>query len=288
MQHLGPEVASATPAPPVKAGLAQVMAILNLTPDSFSDGGRLGDPAAALAAARQAEADGAAWLDLGGESSRPGAEPVAAAVELDRVLPVVEALHAGSRLPLSIDTAKAAVAAAALQAGCAMVNDISAGRDPEMFTVVAAAGVPYVLMHMHGEPRTMQAEPRYDDVVDAVLAFFHHRMQAAITAGLAEERIVLDPGIGFGKTTAHNLSLLRALPRLRRETGRPLLIGLSRKRFLPQVMGRELPPEERDGWSHAFHALIARDCDLLRVHDVPGAVAAVRAAAALAEGGAAA
>ncbi len=259
---------------------AALMGVINATPDSFSDGGRSLDPAAAVAIALAMRAAGAAWFDVGGESTRPGATPVPLAEELQRVVSVVAAL-AGLGLPISIDTAKAAVARAAIVAGAAMVNDVSAGSDPAMFATVATAGCPLVLMHMQGTPATMQRAPAYTDVVDEVRAFLAARLAAAVAAGVREDAIVLDPGIGFGKSLAHNLALVRAVPRLAADLGRPLLLGISRKTFLATAAGVDLPPAQRDPLSHLVHAALAPHCALLRVHDVAGAAAALRLAAAL-------
>ena len=261
----------------VVARPAALMGILNTTPDSFSDGGRhLGVTAAVAAGVAMVQA-GAEWLDIGGESSRPGAEPVTAVEETARVVPVIRALRAaGVSVPLSIDTTKAVVAKAALDAGASAVNDISAGGDPQMFPLVAAHGCPLVLMHMQGTPRTMQVAPTYGDVVAEVIAHLAERMRAAVAAGVAESAMLLDPGIGFGKSRDHNLTLLRALPRMNRELGRPLVLGISRKSFLTGVTGEALPAQERDAASHVVHALIAGECALLRVHDVAGAHAALR------------
>jgi dihydropteroate synthase len=259
---------------------AQVMGIINVTPDSFSDGGQCLDPAAAVAAGERMAAAGAAWLDVGGESSRPGAEPIPVAEELRRILPVIAGLRArGCRLPISVDTAKATVARAALDAGADAINDITAGADPGMFPLAAERSCPLALMHMRGTPATMQQAPRYDDVVDEVRAFLAGRMKAAAACGVSLEAMILDPGIGFGKTVAHNLELLRALPRLAAEFDRPLLVGLSRKSLIAALAGGNLPPHERDGASHVLHALIAPVCALLRVHDVAGACAACALAA---------
>lgn len=255
------------------------MGILNATPDSFSDGGQHVGPGRALASARGMVAAGAAWLDVGGESTRPGAQPVAAELELERVLPVIEALaSAGLDAAISIDTAKAAVAERALAAGAVLVNDVSAGGDPAMLPLVASTGAGLCLMHMRGRPETMQDDPRYDDVVDVVEAFLAARMAAAGAAGVRDEQLVLDPGIGFGKTLAHNCALLRALPRLARNLGRPLLVGVSRKRMIAALLGEDIPAERRDAASHLLHVQLAPHCALLRVHDVPGAAAALRLA----------
>lgn len=256
---------------------AALMGILNATPDSFSDGGRHMGADAAVAAGVAMVRAGAAWLDVGGESSRPGADAVSAAEESARVVPVISALRAaGVTIPISIDTTKAVVAEAALAAGASAVNDITAGGDPAMFSVVATHGCPLVLMHMQGTPRTMQAAPTYGDVVDEVIAYLEQRLRAAVAAGVAEAAILLDPGIGFGKTLEHNLALLRALPRMNRTLGRPLVLGVSRKSFLASVSGVALPAQERDAASHIVHAVIAGECALLRVHDVVGAQAALR------------
>ena len=245
-----------------------LLGVVNVTPDSFSDGGAYLDAAAAITHGLQLEAQGAAILDIGGESTRPGAVTVDASEELARVIPVIEGLRAdGSAARVSIDTSKAAVAAAAVHAGATMVNDVTALRgDPEMAAVIAAAGVQCCLMHMKGTPRTMQADPHYNDVVDDVKAFLHERMTAAVGAGIAESRIVLDPGIGFGKTVEHNLELLRRLDELL-ALGRPLMIGTSRKSFLGRLTGREV--DDRLAATIASNVLAyARGATLFRVHDV--------------------
>ncbi|HEX3692610.1 MAG TPA: dihydropteroate synthase, partial [Solirubrobacteraceae bacterium] len=216
----------------------RLMGIVNVTPDSFSDGGRYLDADAAVAHGLALAAQGADILDVGGESTRPGAEPVAVEEELRRVVPVVRALgeRAGA-VQISIDTAKAEVARAALAAGATLVNDVTALRgDPEMAAVVAQAGCDCCLMHMRGEPRTMQRAPEYGDVVSEVKAFLEQRLAFAVQAGIAEQRILLDPGIGFGKTAEHNLELLRRLDELV-ALGRPVLVGTSRKSFLTPAAG---------------------------------------------------
>src|ERR1700742_3800236 len=209
-----------------------VMGVVNVTPDSFSDGGLYEDPGAALAHGVQLDAEGAGILDIGGESTRPGAEPVDAAAELGRVLPVIEGLITRCvRAQISIDTSKAVVAAQALDAGATLVNDVTALRgDPAMAELVAQRGVDCCLMHMLGEPRTMQDDPRYDDVVSDIKSFLEERMAFAIAAGVAEERILLDPGIGFGKTAEHNLELLARLDEFV-ALGRELGIGTARQAF---------------------------------------------------------
>jgi dihydropteroate synthase len=245
-----------------------VMGVVNVTPDSFSDGGLYIDAEAAIAHAVELEAEGAGILDIGGESTRPGADPVEAPAELKRVLPVIEGLRArGVTAQLSIDTSKAAVAAAALDAGASLVNDVTALRgDPEMAGLVAARGVRCCLMHMLGEPRTMQDDPRYDDVVSDVKAFLEERMAFAVAHGVAEERILLDPGIGFGKTADHNLELLARVDELV-ALGRPVVIGTSRKSFLGRITGR--PVDDRLAATIATNVLAyERGARVFRVHDV--------------------
>jgi dihydropteroate synthase len=243
-----------------------LLGVVNVTPDSFSDGGRFVDPGVALAHGRALAAEGAAFVDVGGESTRPGAEPVSAAVELARVLPVIEGLVADG-VAVSIDTSKAEVARAALAAGAVLVNDVTALRgDPAMAGVVAEAGADVCLMHMLGEPRTMQDDPRYDDVVGEVEAFLATRAEAAVAAGIPRERIALDPGIGFGKTLEHNLALLRALPRL--TALGPLMLGVSRKRFLGTLTGREVAADRVAASTAAALWCYRGGAHLLRVHDV--------------------
>ncbi|HLI59105.1 MAG TPA: dihydropteroate synthase [Solirubrobacteraceae bacterium] len=244
------------------------MGILNVTPDSFSDGGRFTDRGRAVEHGLAMEREGADIIDVGGESTRPGAEPVPEDEELARVVPVIEGLRAaGLEASISIDTSKAAVATAALEAGADLVNDVSALRaDPEMAALVAERGVPCVLMHMRGEPRTMQRDPRYADVVAEVRAFLEERLAAAVAAGIAEERIWIDPGIGFGKTAEHNLTLLRELDALA-DLGRPIVIGTSRKSFLGRITGRDYT-----GLAAATVATSVlayeRGARVFRVHDV--------------------
>lgn len=253
----------------------KLMGVVNVTPDSFSDGGRYLDADAATAHGVELVRDGAEILDVGGESTRPGAEPVGVEEELRRVVPVVEGL-AGTAT-VSIDTSKAAVAEAAIEAGATIVNDVTALRgDAEMAGLCAERGVGVVLMHMPGNPRTMQDDPVYDDVVGEVKAFLAERVEAAVAAGVAEERIWLDPGIGFGKTLEHNLELLRRLGELR-ELGRPLVVGTSRKSFIGRVDGSGV--EDRLGGTIASSILAAAEgADVLRVHDVAEMAQAVRVA----------
>jgi dihydropteroate synthase len=246
--------------------MTKLMGVVNVTPDSFSDGGLYLDPEAAIAHGRELARAGAEILDVGGESTRPGADPVDAEEELRRVVPVIRGL-AGVECEISVDTAKARVAAAALEAGATIVNDVTALRgDPEMAMLCAERGATVVLMHMLGEPRTMQDDPRYDDVVAEVKAFLTARLEAAVAAGIAEQDVWLDPGIGFGKTPAHNMELLRRLGELR-ELGRPLVIGTSRKSFIGRVDGSG--PGERLGGTIASSVLAAAEgAEVLRVHDV--------------------
>jgi len=246
--------------------MTKLMGVVNVTPDSFSDGGLYLDPKAAIAHGWELAEAGAEILDVGGESTRPGAEAVPEDEELRRVIPVIEGLVA-SDCQVSVDTSKAPVAAAALDAGAEIVNDVTALRgDPEMAALCAERGATIVLMHMRGDPRTMQDDPRYDDVVAEVRAFLAERLEAASAAGLAEERVWLDPGIGFGKTAAHNMELLRRLGELR-ELGRPLVIGTSRKSFIGKVHGSAAG--ERLGGTIASSVLAAAEgAEVLRVHDV--------------------
>ena len=264
-----------------------VMGVVNVTPDSFSDGGRWLDPGVAVAHGRQLAADGADVLDVGGESTRPGADPVPADEELRRVVPVVEALAAEAGVPVSVDTTKANVADAALDAGATIVNDVSAGRfDPDILGVTAAAGAGYVAMHMLGEPRTMQADPRYDDVVDDVGAFLVARLDAARAGGIGETALAADPGIGFGKTVTQNLELLARLPELIARVGVPVLAGTSRKRFIGAVLGGadgDLPVEQREEGTLATVVwALDHGARIVRVHDARGAAQAARLLAAMA------
>jgi len=255
-----------------------IMGVVNVTPDSFSDGGRYLDARAAIAHGEQLAAQGAQILDVGGESTRPGSDPVTAEEELRRVVPVVEGLvPAGARI--SVDTSKAAVAAAALDAGADYVNDVSAFRgDPDLAGLVAERGVDCCLMHMLGTPRTMQDDPRYDDVVADVKAFLEARLAFAVSEGVAEERVMLDPGIGFGKTVEHNLELLARLGELA-VLGRPLVVGVSRKSFLGRITGREVG--ERAVATAAANVLaLERGATVFRVHDVPETLDALTVAAA--------
>jgi dihydropteroate synthase len=254
------------------------MGVLNVTPDSFSDGGLFLAPEAAVAHGRQLASEGADLVDVGGESTRPGSKPVPAEEELRRVLPVVEELASAIEPPISIDTSKAAVAKAALSAGASFVNDVSALRgDPAMAAVVAEAGVDLCLMHMKGEPRTMQDDPRYEDVVSEVKAFLEERLDCAVRQGIPEARIWLDPGIGFGKSLEHNLELLRRLGEIV-AIGCPVVVGASRKRFIGALTGR--PESERlAGSLAAAVAAYERGARMVRVHDVAATKDALAVAA---------
>jgi dihydropteroate synthase len=256
--------------------LPMLMGIVNVTPDSFSDGGRYLDPTAAVEHALRLAVDGADILDIGGESTRPGAEPVDAAEELRRVLPVIEALRRATPVPLSIDTQKSEVAREAIAAGAEIINDVSAlTGDERMMAVAAESGCGVVAMHMKGTPRTMQIDPHYANVVAEVAAYLAARRDAMIAAGIAAESIALDPGIGFGKTVEHNLELLRGIGALH-QLGCPLLVGHSRKRFIGQVLGAA-SADRTAGTLGVSIALALGGVQVVRVHDV----AAVRQALCL-------
>ena len=244
-----------------------VMGIVNVTPDSFSDGGRFFDPAAAVDHGLRMVAEGADILDVGGESTRPGAEPVPAAEELRRVLPVVRELANRAGVPVSVDTSKAGVAAACLDAGAAIVNDVTGLADPAMVRACAAAGAGVVVMHMRGTPQTMQQNPEYADVSAEVGDYLAGRLDALEAAGLPRERVALDPGIGFGKTLDHTLQQLARLGEYRR-FDRPVLLGLSRKGFLGQITGRERPDRLAGTLAVNCFAVAAGAAHVLRVHDV--------------------
>jgi dihydropteroate synthase len=253
----------------------KVMGIVNVTPDSFSDGGRLAGPEDALDHARRLTAAGADLLDLGGESSRPGSEPVPIDAELRRVLPAAELLAAEAGVPLSVDTTKAEVARRALAVGAAIINDITAmAADPEMARVIAEAGAGVVLMHMRGVPKTMQDDPRYEDVAGEVYEFLARRVEWAESRGIPRERIAVDPGIGFGKTTAHNLEILRNLGRFA-TLGCAVLIGTSRKGFLGTITGRGTGDRATASAVSALVACVA-GARVVRVHDVSATVDAIK------------
>ena len=247
----------------------RIMGVVNVTPDSFSDGGQHDTPEAAIAHALRLHAEGADILDIGGESSRPGAAPVSADQEQARTVPVITALrNACPDALISIDTTKAAVAHAALAAGAHIVNDISAGQaDPEMLPLIAQTRAGLVLMHMRGTPGTMQDNPQYDNVTREVTDFLHARAAAALAAGIAPDAIVLDPGIGFGKTLAHNLTLMRDLPLMAAELPFPFLLGVSRKRWLGALTGRDVNDRLAASLG-GLAACIERGAKIMRVHDV--------------------
>ena len=265
-------------------GRSRLMGILNVTPDSFSDGGSFTDPKAAVAGALTMVEAGAELIDVGGESSRPGSSPVPLDEELRRVVPTVEALHAKRSTPhaprflISVDTTKAEVARRALEAGAHIVNDISAGRfDPAMLAAVAGAGAGLVLMHMQGTPQTMQLDPRYGDVANEVVGFLRERVAAAKAAGISTEQIAVDPGIGFGKTVEHNLTLLRRLEAMG-SLGRPVLVGVSRKSFIAKMLGADAAHADalRQGSVAAAVWAVARGANIVRVHDVAETAQALR------------
>jgi len=257
-----------------------VMGILNATPDSFSDGGRYLDHGSAVARGIEMVDEGADLVDVGGESTRPGSGPVSPDEERDRVVPVIETLAAKVPVPISVDTRKPAVAGAALEAGALIVNDISGARDPEMFAVAREAGAGVVLMHMRGEPKTMQVAPQYDDVVTEVLEYLRERIEAAEFAGIAPERLCIDPGIGFGKDFQQNLTLMHHVDALL-GLGRPVLVCPSRKRFIGALL--DLPEEQRvEGTAGAVAWLVGRGAHIVRVHDVKTMVRVVRVVDAIA------
>jgi dihydropteroate synthase len=256
-----------------------VMGVLNVTPDSFSDGGLHLAPAAAIERGRTMVAEGADLLDVGAESTRPGAEPVPPAIQLERLLPVIGPLARELAVPISVDTASAEVAARAIEAGAVIVNDVTGLRDPAMAGRVADSGAGLVLMHLRGTPATMQDDPRYEDVARDVVAWLEVRLRAARRAGIREEQIVLDPGIGFGKTAEHNFELIARLEELA-ALGRPLLVGLSRKSFLGRSPG--LPVDQRlEGGLAAAAVAVFLGARIVRTHDVEPTVRAVRIAEAL-------
>ena len=258
----------------------KIMGILNVTPDSFSDGGHHFSVEDALNQAAQMVIEGADIIDIGGESTRPYAEPVPVEVELDRVIPIIKELRKQQQVPISIDTTKAAVAQAALAAGADIINDVSAlQHDPEMLNLVKNTNVPVIIMHMQGTPGNMQENPQYDDVVVDIVDFFKEKLRWLEAETVDLRRITLDPGIGFGKTRAHNLSLLKHLSRLK-EIGQPVLLGHSRKRFIGDLTG--LPPEERDLPTAVISALaLAQGVDIVRVHNVEASRQALNVAEAI-------
>jgi dihydropteroate synthase len=261
-----------------------VMGVLNVTPDSFANGGRFLDHEAAVEHGLRMAEEGADILDVGGESTRPGSDPVTLDDEITRVVPVVKRLVAEVDLPISIDTRKADVAAAALEAGASIVNDVSGARDPGMLGVVAAGEAGLVLMHMLGEPKTMQTEPRYEDVVAEVRAYLGKRVAAAQAAGIGRERVAIDPGLGFGKTYEHNLTLMREIDSFL-DLGVPVVVGPSRKSFIGAALG-DVPVERRlEGTAGAVSWLAGRGAHVIRVHDVGPMVKVLRVVDAIRAGG---
>ncbi len=260
-----------------------VMGVVNVTPDSFSDGGRFYDPAAAVAQGERMAAEGADIIDIGGESTRPFSEPVPVEEEARRVVPVIAALAARVRVPISIDTTKAAVARPALEAGAAMINDISALRfDPDLAGLGAEFGVPVILMHMRGEPRSMQMAPHYDELVSEIIGFLKAAATAAEQRGIPRERLIVDPGIGFGKTPEHNLQLIKHLQALA-DLNLPLLVGPSRKSFIRRLVkpegAQDIPatlPVVETGTQAAVAAAVLNGAHIVRVHDVANTVATVK------------
>jgi dihydropteroate synthase len=260
-----------------------VMGIVNVTPDSFSDGGMFGSPADAVDYGVGLVEEGADILDVGGESTRPGSDPVSADQEIARVLPVIEGLVAKTDTPVSVDTRKAKVATAALEAGASIVNDISAGADPEMFGAVRHSTAGMVLMHMKGEPKTMQVDPMYEDVVSEVRDFLRERVEAAVFAGIEADRLCVDPGIGFGKDLDHNIALLRKLD-VFKSLAPGLLVGPSRKRFIGTLTSAEDPADRVDGTAAAVAWCIANGADVVRVHDVKAMTRVARVIDAIVRG----
>jgi dihydropteroate synthase len=260
-----------------------VMGVLNVTPDSFSDGGRFADVAAAVAHAMRMIEQGAALIDVGGESTRPGAPAVDAETEIDRVVPVIEALAARTAVPISVDTSKPAVMTAAVRAGATFINDVRALREPGALEAAADTGAAICLMHMQGEPRTMQVDPRYDDVLTEVRDFLGERARSCMAAGIARERLAIDPGIGFGKRLEHNLALLASLQALV-ELRWPVLVGVSRKSIFGALLGRAVDERVAGGVAMATAAVLS-GASIVRTHDVAPTVDAVKVAVALRKAG---
>ena len=255
------------------------MGVINVTPDSFSDGGRYADSVAAVTHALRMIDEGAGLIDVGGESTRPGAPSVSVETEIERVVPVIEALAARTKIPISIDTSKPAVMTAAVRAGASMINDVRALREPGAMQAAARTDAAICLMHMQGEPRTMQADPRYSDVVAEVRDFLRERTEACLASGIAKNRLVVDPGIGFGKRLEHNLALLAGLPAVT-ALGWPVLIGVSRKSMLGTLLGRAVDERVAGGVAMATAAVLA-GASIVRTHDVAATVDAVKVAVAL-------
>jgi dihydropteroate synthase len=243
-----------------------VMGILNVTPDSFSDGGQFFDPETAVSRGIEMVSDGADIIDVGGESTRPGSDPVSVDAELERVVPVIKRLAAEVQVPISVDTRRHQVAEAAVDAGAHVVNDVTAGSDPEMFPLVRDRGVGMVFMHMKGEPKTMQQNPEYNDVVREVHDYLEVRVQAAVDAEVSWEQLCVDPGLGFGKTTEHSLRLMRETDTFL-DLGRPVLVGPSRKSFIGDALGAEVT-DRLEGTAGAVAYMVAKGAHIVRVHDV--------------------
>lgn len=262
-------------------GSPRVMGIVNVTPDSFSDGGSFSDLAAAVEHARMLIDAGADIIDIGGESTRPFADPVPLGTELERTIPLINAIRAFSDVPISIDTRKAEVARQALLAGASMINDISAVRDdPDMLAVIVDSDAEVIIMHMQGTPDTMQVNPRYNDVVGEIYDFLAERLATLVAAGIDPARVIVDPGIGFGKRLQHNLSLIKHIGRFA-ELGRPVLLGHSRKRFLGDLTG--CSAQDRDLATAVVSALCLDKVSVLRVHDVAATRQALRIAQAISQ-----
>jgi dihydropteroate synthase len=259
-----------------------VMGIINVTPDSFSDGGRFVDPEIAVTAGIEMASNGADILDVGGESTRPGSDPVPLERELDRVVPVIKRLATEVRIPVSVDTRRAEVARASLDVGATIVNDVTAGSDPAMYQVVREAEAGFVLMHMRGEPRTMQQHTHYEDVVSEVRASLAERVDAAVRSGIEWERLVLDPGLGFAKTEQQNYALMRDIATFL-DLGRPVLVGPSRKSFIGHVLGTDVG-ERLEGTAGAVAWLAGQGAHVVRVHDVREMVRVVRVVDAIRRG----
>ena len=259
-----------------------VMGVLNVTPDSFSDGGRYAAAEAALEHAARMVAEGASIIDVGGESSRPGSLPVEESLEIARVVPVIEGITAASGVAVSIDTTKPAVMAAAIAAGACIINDIHALRAAEARAIAAETQAGVCLMHMQGEPRTMQDSPHYDDVATEVIAFLLRQRQACVEAGVAADAIAVDPGIGFGKRLEHNLALLKELPRFA-TLGAPLLIGVSRKKMIGEILGKPMAERQSGGLGLAALA-VSHGARIIRTHDVGATLDAIRCVTAVLQG----
>jgi dihydropteroate synthase len=263
------------------SGQTLIMGILNVTPDSFADGGQFLNPEIAVERALQMQEEGADWVDVGGESTRPGAKAISVIEEKKRILPVLKACAKALRIPLSVDTYKAEVAAAAVGEGAQLVNDIGALKlDPRMGKTVARLKVPVVLMHMRGKPRTMQRNPVYRDVMGELLSFFRERIDFALASGIARERLLIDPGFGFGKKPIHNIEITRRLWELK-VLGRPILFGPSRKSTLGLLLGGEPPEERLEATAAAVTASILKGADMVRVHDVKAMARVVKIADAI-------